>query len=169
MYKIMLSPSCVSVSIFLVLPSMGSFIKYVHKIFWKTNISNPLISARTSAYQRVRNFSFSKHFAHVLNGWLLWCRIVENIEINETIDAKPRVKYRNITLFAGAEILWKGTVSVQFRAICPKLCGNCAFPQNFNPRKLGEILVFYVVWVNLPTRVSLWVWIMTSIFCQLKH
>ena len=27
----------------------------------------------------------------------------------------------------------------------PKLCGNCAFPQNFRTRKLGEITVFYAV------------------------
>ena len=28
---------------------------------------------------------------------------------------------------------------------CPKLCGNCAFPQNFHNRELGEISVFYEV------------------------
>ena len=43
------------------------------------------------------------------------------------------------------EILWKGTVSAQFRAIRPKLCGNCAFPQNLHTRKLGEITVFFGV------------------------
>ena len=31
------------------------------------------------------------------------------------------------------------------RKICPKLCGNCAFPQNFHTRKLGEITAFYAV------------------------
>ena len=31
------------------------------------------------------------------------------------------------------------------RAICPKLCGNCPFPQNFHTRKLGEITVFYAL------------------------
>ena len=30
-------------------------------------------------------------------------------------------------------------------AIRPILCGNCAFPQNFHTRKLGEITVFYTV------------------------
>ena len=25
----------------------------------------------------------------------------------------------------------------------PKLCGNCAFPQNFHTRKLGEIVIFH--------------------------
>ena len=45
----------------------GSSIKYVHKIFRKTNISNPLIRTRTCAYQGVRNVSFSENFACVLN------------------------------------------------------------------------------------------------------
>ena len=27
----------------------------------------------------------------------------------------------------------------------PKLCGNCAFAQNFHTRKLGEITVFFAV------------------------
>ena len=27
----------------------------------------------------------------------------------------------------------------------PKLCGNCAFPQKFHTKKLGEITVFYAV------------------------
>ena len=39
----------------------GPSIKYVRKMFRKTNISNPLIRTRTCAYQGVRNVSFSKH------------------------------------------------------------------------------------------------------------
>ena len=31
----------------------------------------------------------------------------------------------------------------------PKLCGNCAFPQNFHTRKLGEITVLYAVPVQI--------------------
>ena len=54
-----------------------------------------------------------------------------------------RKKCHNFTEFPGVEILWKGTVSAKFRAIHPKLCGNCAFPQNFHTWKLGEIAVFY--------------------------
>ena len=46
------------------------------------------------------------------------------------------------------KILWKGTVSAQFRAICTKLCGNCVFPQNFHTIKLGEITVFFLVLRN---------------------
>ena len=45
----------------------GLSIKYVRKIFRKTNISNP----RTCAYQGVRNVSFSEYFAYALNGWPL--------------------------------------------------------------------------------------------------
>ena len=45
----------------------GLYLKYVHKIFHKTNISYPLIRARTCAYQGVRNVKFSKNFAYVHN------------------------------------------------------------------------------------------------------
>ena len=47
---------------------MGSSIQYARKIFRKTNISYPLIRTRTCPYQGVRNVSFSKYFACVLNG-----------------------------------------------------------------------------------------------------
>ena len=40
------------------------------------------------------------------------------------------------------KILWKESVSTSFWVIGPKLCGNCAFAQNFHSRKLGEITVF---------------------------
>ena len=43
------------------------------------------------------------------------------------------------------EILWKSTVSAKFRANLPKLCGNCAFPQNLHTRKSVEITVFFAV------------------------
>ena len=49
----------------------GSSIKYVRKIFRKTDISNPLIRTRTCAYQGVKNVSFSEDFAYLLNGWPL--------------------------------------------------------------------------------------------------
>ena len=35
-----------------------------------------------------------------------------------------------------------------------KLCGNCAFPQNFHTRKLGEITVFNVV---RGSKITTWV------------
>ena len=43
-------------------PGLGASIKYVHKIFRKTNISNPLIRRLKCAYQGVRNISFSENF-----------------------------------------------------------------------------------------------------------
>ena len=48
------------------------------------------------------------------------------------------VKYRNFTQFPGMKILRKCTVSIEFRRNHSKLCGNCAFPQYFYSRKLGE-------------------------------
>ena len=39
----------------------------------------------------------------------------------------------------------KGIVSAKFWANRPKLCGNCAFQQNFHNRELVEITAFYVV------------------------
>ena len=47
----------------------GPSIKYVRKIFRKTNIANPLVRRRTCAYQGVKNVSFSENFTYVLNGW----------------------------------------------------------------------------------------------------
>ena len=41
----------------------GQSIKYVRKIFLKTNISNSHIRTRTCVYQGVRNVSFSENFA----------------------------------------------------------------------------------------------------------
>ena len=32
--------------------------------------------------------------------------------------------------------------------IRPKLCGNCAFPQNFHTRKLGETTAFHKVFAS---------------------
>ena len=55
------------------------------------------------------------------------------------------VKYRYFTEFPGVEILRKGRVSAEFRANRPELCGNCAFPQNFHTKKLGQISIFYAV------------------------
>ena len=44
-----------------------SSIKYVCKIFRKTNISYPLIRKCTCASQGLRNVRFSENFADVLN------------------------------------------------------------------------------------------------------
>ena len=42
-------------------------------------------------------------------------------------------------------LVWKFCGKVQFRS---KLCGNCAFSQNFHTMKLGEITVFFAVYLN---------------------
>ena len=39
-------------------------------------------------------------------------------------------------------LVWKFCGKTQFPHF---LCGNCAFPQNFHTRKLGEITAFYAV------------------------
>ena len=50
---------------------------------------------------------------------------------------------------------WRGSIkkdhSVHFQLIkvCPKLCGNSNFPKNFHIRKLGEITVFYAVYIDI--------------------
>ena len=56
-------------------------------------------------------------------------------------------KVSNFHLFPGADILLNGAVSGvnECPAIRLKLCGNCAFPQNFHTGKLGEISVLYLV------------------------
>ena len=45
----------------------------------------------------------------------------------------------------GVEILWKRTVSAEFRVNSPKPSRNCTFSLNSRTRKLGEITVFYGV------------------------
>ena len=51
---------------------MGSTIYYERKIFWKANVSYPLICACTCVYQGVRNVNFSGNFTYLLNGWFLF-------------------------------------------------------------------------------------------------
>ena len=53
----------------ILLVNMRSSIKYVRKIFRKTNISYPLIRTRRCAYQGVGNVSYSENFAYVLHEW----------------------------------------------------------------------------------------------------
>ena len=62
--------------------------------------------------------------------------------LEKTTTIPHCLKYRSFTYFSGVEILWKSTVR---KVICLKLCGKCAFLQNFYTGKLGEIKVFYTV------------------------
>ena len=52
-----------------------------------------------------------------------------------------RVKYHN---FTKNFLVWK-FCRAQFERHSFSICGNCAFPQNFHTRKLGEIRIFYAV------------------------
>ena len=61
---------------------MGPSIKYVRKVFRKTNISNPLMRTRTCAYQGVGNVSFSENDAYVLTKWPL--RVPKQIDLKQT-------------------------------------------------------------------------------------
>ena len=70
------------------------------------------------------------------------------------------VNYGNSTQFPDVEVLWRGTVPAEFLAIRPKLCGYCAFPQNFHTRKLGGTTIFFEVFFfflerRLDTRLCL--------------
>ena len=69
--------------------------------------------------------------------WSFFAKKVYRFWLLFSIDSKNGcsccIEYRNFTQFP------------EFKAICPKLWGNHAFPQNFHTRKLGEISVFYVV------------------------
>ena len=50
---------------------------------------------------------------------------------------------------SGQKISAKNTViSPNFLVCRPKLCGNYAFPQNFQTKELGEITVFFTVNIN---------------------
>ena len=81
------------------------------------------------------------------------------------------VKYRNFTWFFRVEIFWKSTVSVEFRASHLKLCGNCAFPQNFHTRKqcpATPLLLMIVRASRKSSRKRSWFHIQSgNKFCQL--
>ena len=62
---------------------------------------------------------------------------------------------------------------------CPKLCGNCAFPQNFHTRKLREITVFFAVIMaksryeailNFPKKYLIWSYLgVTLSTCNIEN
>ena len=78
--------------------SEGSSIKYVRKIFRKTNISNPPTRTHQCAYKGVRNVSFSGNFAYVFNGWSqrLYMDLIfsnKNVFLKRKIDRKKLNNY----------------------------------------------------------------------------
>ena len=64
----------------------------------------------------------------------------------DSVSIGYSVKNQNFSEFPGLEVLWKHIVSVEFRAIRPKLHENCAFPQKCHIKKLSKILVFYALY-----------------------
>ena len=71
-----------------------------------------------------------------------FCETIKNIFITEHL--RPAVsrkwKQKNVLFFYFSD-----------NAIRPKLCRNCAFPQNFHTKKLGEIKGF---WQGLETSLA---------------
>ena len=60
------------------IPVMGSFIKYVHKIFGKTNISYPLRRTGMCVHLRKRSVSFWEKFrTYLMNDSYLWTQLLE--------------------------------------------------------------------------------------------
>lgn len=55
------------------------------------------------------------------------------------------MKYRDFIQFPGKEVFSKRTLSADFQAKRPKICGKCAFTQNFVTGKSSENSVFYGV------------------------
>ena len=90
---------------------MGPSIKYVHKIFRKTNIYNPLIRTRRCVYQ-VRNVSFSENFAYVLNGWPLWSlrSLILNPFQGTAPILEPLKTPENLLVFWCFQGVWNGNI-----------------------------------------------------------
>ena len=95
---------------------LGSSIKYVRKIFWKTSISNTLIRTRTCAYQGVRNISFSENFTYELSSKLIlnWniTNILTPLLFSQNWQKQPvgtcSSKYlcKNFAIFTGKHPRW---------------------------------------------------------------
>ena len=51
-----------------------------------------------------------------------------------------------------------------FRMICPKLCENCSFPQNFQTSELSEISIFYSCYYSLFQKVFVQKWYINHTF-----
>ena len=106
--------------------------------FW--GVGGGYIFANADFYQLILT-----HFWSVLSFYTPW----KNKETLWFSGAFRGYKMEN-TVASLNFLVWKfyektQFVSLLFRAIRLKLCGNYAFPRNFHTRKLGEILVFYAV------------------------
>ena len=85
----------------------GSSIKYVRKIFGKTNISNPLIRTRMCAYQGLRNVGFLEHFAYILNEWpLTWSTFLTRFKSMFHFYIPWKRQITKVTPGTYPEIIW---------------------------------------------------------------
>ena len=127
--------------------------------FWKT--VKPLFSDKINDVETINltynevTLSNDEEIAETLNKY--FCNIAKNL----SLPKNPSVNEPSVELFTDPVILAlekykdhpsitsiKNKMIIQVLSIRPELCGNCAFPQNFRTRKLGEITLFYAMRVN---------------------
>ena len=87
--------------------------------------------------------------------WVLWRLNIHTFQIASIhyvfrTFSQNGITAKNIVISPNF-LVWKFCGKAQFRHSFgfrvnrPKLCRNCAFPQNFRLRKLGQITVFFTV------------------------
>ena len=69
------------------------------------------------------------------------------IKLSET-QMMHCIKYRNFTSFPGVKILWKYTVTAEFRENHSKHCESCTIQQDFHTMKFGENLAFHALMMS---------------------
>ena len=110
-----------------------------------------LMKYRNSHPEMIRKISVLKNYAKFI--WKHLSRILFPMTL---CRSRPATITAKNTAISPNFLVWKfcgntqfphsfGRIAFQqnFRANCPKLCGNCPFPQNFHTRKLGGITVFF--------------------------
>ena len=97
------------------------------------------------------NTSFSNFQSHKLSQKRKRSRKIRTFLFSR-VSARKVIRYQKHCLahFKSIQrkIPWLHLISWCWNFV-PKLCGNCAFPQIFHTRKLGEITVFYAVNVSI--------------------
>ena len=99
---------------------------------------------------RILFFFFWHYFLYILI-------VAISLKINFTrINNVPEYAPRKIPHFHLISWYWNFVERHSFRIVSnrPKLCGNCAFPQIFHTRKLGENTVFYAVMYSILEHIS---------------
>ena len=101
---------------------------------------------------------------------ILWKDNNPSLPNNSTLAIARVIKITaKNTVISPIFLVWKfcGKAQFSYTANRPKLCGNCAFPQNFHSRKLGELMVFYAVLaMSFSYLISLWKFIQLRVSCN---